>query len=86
MHAHQAFFFSRLTVMDRNQVVSLVLLIAIVFGLMLDGVRAFGAIDVDEDEEVQGPMDSAPALSPAPAPSSSQRDWNPTLWYERRFA
>ncbi len=73
--------------MDRNQVVSLVLLIAIVFGLMLDGARAFGGpIDGDEDEEVQAPMDSEPVLSPTPGPFSSQRDWNPTSRYERRFA
>jgi hypothetical protein len=88
MHAHQAFFFSRPPAMDRNQVVSLVLLIAIVLGLMLDGARAFGgAIEGDEDEEVQAPADSAaPAQRPAPVPASSQRDWSPTSRYERRFA
>jgi len=69
MHAHQAFFFTWPPAMDRNQVVSLVLLIAIVFGLVLDGARAFGgSIEGDEDEEVQAPLECAPALSPAPAP------------------
>ena len=73
--------------MDRNQVVSLVLLFAIVFGLTLDGARAFGdAIDGDEDEEVQAPVDSAPVLSPVPVPSSSQWEWNPASRYERRLA
>lgn len=67
--------------MDRNQVVSLILLIVIVFGLMLDGARAFGgAMDADEEEEVQAPVESAPV------PASSQRESHPALRHARRFA
>lgn len=72
--------------MDRNQVVSLVLLIAILFGLALDGARAFGgAMQEDDNEEVQAPAQIAPTLIPVPMPSSSPSKWDAAFSIERRF-
>jgi len=71
--------------MDRSQVISLVLLLAVVFALALDGTRAYSDAYADDDE-LMGPWDISPAQEAAPEPPVQRPDWDPAWRYERRLA
>lgn len=73
--------------MDKTQVVSLMLLLALVFALVLCGTRAFSDAPAEVDEVTAPPKaaperDRLPELQPNRVPSYQDPAW----LYERRFA
>lgn len=61
--------------------VSLTLLVALLFALVLEGTRAFS--DPPAADELPTPPDARPPEAPEPPASMN---WDPSWRYERRFA